>query len=111
MERATRAPDDFHLRVVVDRLAREGCSQREIEAVVGRLAPPAAPDATAVAAGGRPPARVRVGRRGPHVRPPAPHPRSYVAIGPSRTTRRQPARRRASSARRGHEAPKNPLCA
>jgi hypothetical protein len=39
MDRTTRAPDDFHLRVVVDRLAREGRSQREIEAVVGRLAP------------------------------------------------------------------------
>ena len=44
MERATRAPDDFHLRVVVDRLVREGRSQREIEAVVGRLAPPAVPE-------------------------------------------------------------------
>ena len=43
MERATRAPDDLHLRVVVERLARKGCSQREIEAVVLRLAPPAAP--------------------------------------------------------------------
>ena len=40
MERATRAPDDLHLRVVVERLAREGCSQREIEAVVARLTPP-----------------------------------------------------------------------
>ena len=64
MERATRAPNDFHLRVVVDRLVREGRSQREIEAVVGRLGPPAVPDATAVAAGGRPPARVRVGAGG-----------------------------------------------
>ena len=43
MERTTRTSDDFHLRVVVDRLAREGCSQREIEAVVRRLAPPKAP--------------------------------------------------------------------
>lgn len=41
MERTTRTPDDFHLRVVVDRLAREGRSQREIEAVVARLAPAA----------------------------------------------------------------------
>ena len=39
MECTTRAPDDFHLRVVVDRMAREGRSQREIEAVVARLAP------------------------------------------------------------------------
>jgi len=43
MKRTTRAPDDFHLRVVVDRLVREGRSQREIEAVVGRLAQSAAP--------------------------------------------------------------------
>ena len=41
MERTTRTPDDFHLRVVVDRLVREGRSQREIEAVVARLAPTA----------------------------------------------------------------------
>ena len=40
MERTTRTQDDFHLRVVVDRLAREGRSQREIEAVVARLTPP-----------------------------------------------------------------------
>jgi hypothetical protein len=39
MHGTTRAPDDFHLRVVVDRLAREGRSQREIEEIVGRLAP------------------------------------------------------------------------
>ena len=39
MERTTRTQDDFHLRVVVERLAREGRSQREIEAVVARLAP------------------------------------------------------------------------
>jgi hypothetical protein len=42
MQVTTRAPDDFHLRVVVDRLAREGPPQREIEAIVGRLAPPVA---------------------------------------------------------------------
>jgi hypothetical protein len=42
MHVTTRAPDDFHLRVVVDRLAREGRSQREIEAIVARLAPPVA---------------------------------------------------------------------
>ena len=41
MQMTTCAPDDFHLRVVVDRLAREGRPQREIEAIVGRLAPPA----------------------------------------------------------------------
>ena len=40
MERTTRTKDDFHLRVAVDRLAREGRSQREIEAVVARLTPP-----------------------------------------------------------------------
>ncbi len=42
MQMTTRAPDDFHLRVVVDRLARKGRPQREIEAIVGRLAPPVA---------------------------------------------------------------------
>ena len=40
MQMTTRAPEDFHLRVVVDRLARKGRSQQEIEAIVGRLAPP-----------------------------------------------------------------------
>jgi hypothetical protein len=39
MQGPTRTPDDFHLRVVVDRLAREGRSQREIEETVGRLTP------------------------------------------------------------------------
>ena len=39
MHATTRTPDDYHLRVVVDQLAREGRSQREIEAIVGRLAP------------------------------------------------------------------------
>jgi hypothetical protein len=39
MHSTTRTPDDFHLRVVVDRLAREGRSQREIEEIVGRMAP------------------------------------------------------------------------
>jgi len=43
MRRTTRAPHDFHLRLVVDRLVREGRSQREIEAVVGRLSSPDAP--------------------------------------------------------------------
>ena len=33
MQMTTRAPDDFHLRVVVDRLARKGRPQREIEAI------------------------------------------------------------------------------
>jgi hypothetical protein len=42
MDVTTRTPNDFHLRVVVDRLAREGRPQREIEAIVGRLAPPVA---------------------------------------------------------------------
>ena len=42
MQVTTRAPDDFHLRVVVDRLARVGRPQREIEAIVGPLAPPVA---------------------------------------------------------------------
>ena len=40
MQPTTRAPDDFHLRVVVERLVREGRSQRDIEAIVGRLAQP-----------------------------------------------------------------------
>ena len=41
MHSTTRAPDDdFHLRVVVDRLVREGRSQRDIEAIVARLARP-----------------------------------------------------------------------
>ena len=41
MHSTTRAPDDdFHLRVVVDRLVREGRSQSDIEAIVARLAPP-----------------------------------------------------------------------
>lgn len=39
MQETTRTPDDFHLRVVVDRLAREGRSQREIEEIVGRMTP------------------------------------------------------------------------
>ena len=39
MHVTTRTPDDFHLRVVVDRLASEGRSQREIEAIVARQAP------------------------------------------------------------------------
>jgi hypothetical protein len=42
MRITTRTPDDFHLRVVVDQLAREGRSQREIEEIVGRLASPVA---------------------------------------------------------------------
>jgi hypothetical protein len=43
MQSTTRAPDDdFHLRVVVDRLVREGRSQRDIEAIVARLAQPVA---------------------------------------------------------------------
>jgi hypothetical protein len=40
MQSTTRAPEDFHLRVVVERLVREGYSQRDIEAIVGRMAPP-----------------------------------------------------------------------
>jgi len=42
MHSTTRTPDDYHLRVVVEQLAREGRSQREIEAIVGRMAPPVA---------------------------------------------------------------------
>ena len=37
MERTPRAPNDFHLRAIIDRLVREGRSQREIEAVIRRL--------------------------------------------------------------------------
>ena len=43
MHSKTRAPDDFHLRVVVERLVREGHTEREIEAIVERLAQPAVP--------------------------------------------------------------------
>jgi len=43
MHSTTRTPDDaYHLRVVVEQLAREGRSQGEIEAIVGRMAPPVA---------------------------------------------------------------------
>jgi hypothetical protein len=50
MYRWTRASDDFHMRAAVERLVREGHSQREIEAIVMRML------------GGRP-ARPSVGTR------------------------------------------------
>jgi hypothetical protein len=39
----TRAPDDFHLRMVVEGLVREGRTQRQIEAIVERLTHSAVP--------------------------------------------------------------------
>lgn len=37
MDPSTRAQDEFHIRVVVDRLVREGRSQRDIEAIVSGM--------------------------------------------------------------------------
>lgn len=37
MDRRTHARDELHLRAAVERLAREGRSQREIEATVLRM--------------------------------------------------------------------------
>lgn len=37
MDPSTRARDELHIRVVVESLVREGCSQRDIEAIVSRM--------------------------------------------------------------------------
>jgi hypothetical protein len=37
MDRWTSTSDDLHLRAAVERLVRDGCSQREIEETVVRM--------------------------------------------------------------------------
>jgi hypothetical protein len=37
MDRRMGSRDELHLRAAVERLAREGCSQSEIEATVARM--------------------------------------------------------------------------